>query len=128
MAVKSVRQLAKRAVQSNTSSMNKSLIFTVLAMLLVCGLAFAANAQPTAGKPELALLETILTGNVGLGFGLLVTAIGIYQVAMGRGRGGFVLILLGVAFTVLPGIYNGVRDVMCGIATGLGGQCGTPKG
>jgi|GEM_PF-3884679 len=105
--------------------MKRILVLTLILLLAPCAAALAQNnGTPAVGQNELHLLEIILTGSIGMGIGLLVTAIGIYRVAMGSTRGGIILILLGAMVTVLPGIYNGVRDITCGIAAGFGGQCG----
>jgi hypothetical protein len=80
----------------------------------------AALAQAAVGAPELALVQGMLSGNYGLLIGLGTAFAGVYKLAAkADAKGGILLILLGVLFTVAPGIYNGTRLIVCPIAKSL---------
>lgn len=95
-------------------------------MLLAASVAHAQAATGSdVGAVELSLIERVLTGNIGLGIGLIVTILGIVTIIKGRMGGGLFLIVMGVLITVMPGVYNGVREVSCAVASSLGGHCGS---
>lgn len=94
-------------------------------MLLACVAVTGVHAQAApVGQAELRLLEAIFTGNIGLTLGLFIAIGGIITFVQGKTGAGITLIVLGVLITLLPGVFNGMRAVMCPIAGALGGSCG----
>lgn len=85
---------------------------------LFMGAAAFAQTQP-AGAPELALVNNVVTGALGFFVGLLVAVVGVYAFVVKRDNRGLVLIILAVLFTLAPGVYNGVRQVVCPLAKTL---------
>lgn len=107
--------------------MTKLLLTVVAALLLgaATGYADAGNAGAgNAGAVELDLVVRILTGNIGLLIGLVVTIMGIILFVKGDTGGAVFTVILGVLITMTPGIYNGLRFIACPIAEALGGHCG----
>ncbi len=102
--------------------MTSRLVLLVAALLLGAATAYAAEASP--GNVELKLVEAILTGNIGLILGLIVTVMGIITFVKGDTGSGIFTVLLGVLITMTPGIYNGLRLIACPVAEALGGHCG----
>lgn len=102
----------------------KKIILLVVAALILGAACVYADDSP-AGAAELSLLTNIFTGNIGLTLGLGVVVLGIFALIQGNSGGAIMLIILGVLITLLPGVYNGVRSITCGIAEGLGAHCGT---
>ena len=93
------------------------------ALLLSAASAYAAEASDV-GAAEVKLLVNIFTGNIGLVIGLIVTIMGVFMFIKGDSGGAVYVVVLGVLITMLPGIYNGLRIILCPIAESLGGQCG----
>ncbi len=82
-------------------------------------------ASTSIGGAEVKLLEAVFTGNLGLLLGLGIAIMGIFKFSQGDTGAGITLIVVGVLITLLPGVFNGMRAVVCPIATALGGHCGT---
>lgn len=85
-------------------------------MMLVClanpALADAANA----GGNMLTTLEDSITGNIGFFIGLAITVLGLWTWIIKQETGaGIVMIIGGVLITLVPGIFNGMHDVMEGV-------------
>lgn len=77
-------------------------------------------AVAATGDPELALVQNFLTGNFGFLIGLATAFAGVYKIgAKADAKGGALLIILGVLFTMIPAIYNGTRIMVCPIAKAL---------
>lgn len=92
--------------------------------ILVLPMAAYAATAPAAGEAELGLLITLLTGNIGKFFGLLVVFLGLWTaIAKDDTKFGIVIIALGVVITVLPAFYRGVMWVACPLANQLGSTC-----
>jgi hypothetical protein len=90
---------------------------SVAIFLSFVGLPIATFAQSAVGAPELALVQGFLLGNYGLLIGVATTFAGVYKLAAkADAKGGILLIILGVLFTMVPAIYNGTRLVVCPIA------------
>jgi len=96
----------------------------ICALLVALFMGAACAYAQEVGQAELNLLVRILTGNLGYGLGLAVTALGIFTIARGNLFWGLSLILLAALVTVLPAVYSGIRDVTCPVAESLGGSCG----
>lgn len=103
--------------------MTKWIMLIVAALFLGAATGYAQN---DAGAVELDLMRRIFTGNIGLFLGLAVTIMGIIMFVKGDTGGAVFTVLLGVLITMLPGVYNGLRIIVCPIAEGFGGHCGTP--
>ncbi|MBI1308526.1 MAG: hypothetical protein GC129_01530 [Proteobacteria bacterium] len=104
------------------------LLFTALILLGIgaVSMGWAEAAQAPVGSAELALLKLIITGKLGLAFGLAVAFLGVWTIgAKGNTSFGMVLILCGVIITMLPTVFNGFRGIVCPIVSSLGGTCGT---
>jgi hypothetical protein len=80
----------------------------------------ASGVAQSVGAPELRLVEEFLTGNYGFLIGLATAFAGVYKLAAKADpKGGALLIILGVLFTMIPAIYNGTRLIVCPIARAL---------
>jgi hypothetical protein len=98
---------------------NYKISLMVLTALLT-GAVFSVWAEPSAvGSLEVNLLETILTGNLGLILGLAVTILGIFRIAMGKMGDGITLCIVGVLIVLTPGVYNGIRLIVDPIVKAL---------
>lgn len=96
-----------------------SVAFGLLSLALIMPCISFAQTQPI-GAPELKLVETFLTGNFGFFIGLATAFYGVYKIgAKADARGGTLLIIIGVLFTLIPTIYNGTRLVVCPIAKAI---------
>lgn len=107
----------------------KYLILLALALLLLGSAdvwAQAQQANDAAGTVELNLLKTIVTGNIGFAFGLIVTIVGLFIIIKGNFGGGLTMIILGVLVTLAPSVYNMVYNFTCPLAEVLVGAkaCG----
>ncbi len=77
----------------------------------------ANGIAQNVGAPELRLVEDFLTGNYGFIIGLATAFAGVYRLAAkADAKGGSILIILGVLFTMIPSIYTGTRAMVCPIA------------
>lgn len=109
--------------------MKTCLLLILAALIMGAAGVYAQDAAPKAvGEAELKLLETIFTGNIGLILGLVIAIMGIITFTQGNTGAGIMLIVVGVLITLLPGVFNGARLVVCPIATALGGHCGAQAG
>lgn len=112
----------------------KILNLCLLVALLVGATAVMAYADASTGggasdigSKELTLVQSLITGSVGAFFGLLVAFCGVYVFIVKGSNFGIILIILGVAITFLPSIYNGVRVVVCPIAKALSSDAASCK-
>ena len=99
----------------------RSAMATSVAIVLCCSaLPLVGFAQAAVGAPELRLVQGFLTGNYGLLIGVATAFAGVYKLAAkADAKGGILLIILGVLFTMAPAIYNGTRLIVCPIAKAL---------
>lgn len=66
-----------------------------------------------AGEVELNAIEGVLTGNLGLAVGLLITIWGLWKMVAGGETGGGILIMIcGVLLTIFPGVFNTAAEVV----------------
>lgn len=73
-----------------------------------------------AGRAELNMLQTVLTGNFGIFLGLALTVWGIFKAfAKGETGGGILLIICGVALTIFPGVFNVASSIVNPIVTAI---------
>lgn len=85
---------------------------------MVLGADFAAYAQDaaTAGGNVVDTIQDAVTGNIGVFIGLAIVLLGLWTWIIKQEAGaGVVMILGGVAITMLPGIFNGAKEVMEGV-------------
>jgi hypothetical protein len=101
----------------------KTILSVLLVLLAAVSTAYAATGNSDVGAAEIDLFITILTGNIGIALGLGVAIIGIFRFISGNVAGGITMVVLGVIITLMPAIYNGLRLIVCPIATSLGGHC-----
>jgi hypothetical protein len=106
--------------------------FTLAAMLVmlvvVASPAFAVtdSSASDAGGTILTTLEQAITGNIGFVIGLGVTILGLWTWIINQETGaGITMIIGGVLITLVPGIFDGARNMMFGVVTTLSG--GSPK-
>lgn len=105
--------------------MKTCLLLILAALIMGAAGVYAQNtAAEAVGGAELKLLETIFTGNIGLVMGLIIAIMGIFAFIQGNTSSGITLIVVGVLITLLPGVFNGARLIVCPIALALGGECG----
>lgn len=117
----SMMQNVKQATKSPFSW--RGVAGLVIMGLCLLGTTFAADTS--VGAAELSLLDKIFTGNIGLVLGLAVAVAGLWKFAHGDFSGAVMMMVLAVLLTLLPGVYNGLRLIVCPIARTLGGQCGS---
>lgn len=69
-----------------------------------------------AGGQALSTIEDAVTGNLGLMVGLGMVIIGLLTwLFSGKAVAGITMILGGAIFTLAPGVFNGVRDLVYGV-------------
>jgi uncharacterized membrane protein len=90
-----------------------------LAGIVVAAPAFAQADQ--AGDAALSTLEDVVTGNIGLliGLGIMITGL-LTWIFSGKAAAGITMIIGGALFTMSPGIFNGVRNMIYGIVEQFG--------
>lgn len=93
--------------------------FLMLVVFSNPALAQAADA----GDNMLAALEQSLTGHIGFFIGLGITVLGLWTWIIKQETGaGITMIIGGVLITLVPGIFNGVHDVMEGVVDTFSGD------
>ena len=103
----------------NQKTISKVAFFTNATLLL----ASSAHAQAQmAGDNALETFQGALTGNIGLMIGLGIMVLGLLTwIFSGKMAAGITMILGGALFTLSPGIFNGVRDMLYGIVDQFSG-------
>jgi len=77
----------------------------------------------SVGQVELSAIEGMLTGNIGLALGLLLTIWGIWKAFVdGEVGGGLLIIVCGVALTIFPGIFNTAYEVVAPLVGHVSGR------
>lgn len=69
------------------------------------------------GKAEAGLLAGIISGNIGLAIGLVITAFGFYQALVEQKTWGWVMIIGGLAITAWPGLFKGAYNALNPVAS-----------
>ena len=83
--------------------------FNILNVCIVLALVSARTtlAGTSVGDIELKAVESVLTGNIGMAVGLIITIWGIWELFVkGETVRGGILLFCGVAITVFPGVFN----------------------
>ncbi|MCP5405698.1 MAG: hypothetical protein H6922_05710 [Pseudomonadaceae bacterium] len=92
-----------------------------LVLLLLLPATTLAAGTGDAGSLELNALTGIVTGNIGLFLGLLITVWGIFKLVGGETGAGMMLMILGVLLTIFPGVFNVARSIVVPVAQGITG-------
>lgn len=110
-----------------------ALAAVVLMVLEMHGLGFAATAisgsgaagtdAASAGGNLVTVFESTIGGKIGLFIGLVLTLWGLWTwIVKQDTAAGLTMIAGGVAITLLPNIFNGMRGVVDGVVTQFGGN------
>jgi hypothetical protein len=101
----------------------------VMMVLEIHGLSMAVDSGYSAGSNLVSTFTDTITGNIGLFIGLLLTLWGLWTWIVKQDTGaGVTMIAGGVALTLLPNIFNGMRGVVDGVVTQFGSDTATSGG
>lgn|GEM_PF-3532689 len=101
----------------------------IFAGLAAVGMATPALAQAyysygasQAGGNFLDVLQGLLTGQLGMFIGLFMVVLGLFTGIMRKEWGAAIVMIIGGALiTVSPGVFNGVRQAVGGVVSGISG-------
>ncbi|NBV54661.1 MAG: hypothetical protein EBR79_03000 [Proteobacteria bacterium] len=106
----------------------RHILFATLAVMLMLvstvipAVAQVSNIASSSGRPMLDALQGAITGNIGFFIGLAITILGLWTWIVKQETGaGVVMIIGGVLITLVPGIFNGARELASGIVQQIGG-------
>jgi hypothetical protein len=101
------------------------LVALTLPALLWAGSVWAAGSSvgSGAGSLELSALTHIVTGNIGLTIGLLVTIWGLWKTVVGGDTGsGLIIMVCGVLVTLFPGVSNAAVNTFTPLVNSMTGN------
>lgn len=83
----------------------------------------AVALAASAGEAELNVIEGLLTGNIGLAIGLIITVWGLFKTFVnGETGGGILLLVCGVLLTIFPGVFNAAGKTIYPIVQNITGK------
>lgn len=103
--------------------MKKTLpLLLLIGLLLQPFLAYAVTGTD-AGAMEVNALASIFSGGIGKAIGLIITVFGIWRMLVsGETAFGFLMLVVGAAITVFPGVFNLAQSIGLPIAHRISGQ------